>query len=70
MTRHMTKQYKVEARTFYSKPLVDKNHIATSSAEWVQKHLDHYAQDGWTLTSTDATSLGFAIYVYLYFEKG
>lgn len=65
----MAKRFKVEVRTFYSKVSFDKDHIAKSSAEWIQERLDSYAADGWTLASTDATSFGFAVYVYLYFEK-
>lgn len=65
----MPKQLKVEASTFYSKPSFDKDHIAKASTKWIQEQLDRYAADGWTLASTDATSFGFAVYVYLYFEK-
>lgn len=63
------KEYKVEARTYYSKPTLDKEHIAKSSAAEVQELLERYARDGWRLASTDATSFGFAVYVYLYFER-
>lgn len=63
------KLYKVEARTYYSKITLDKDHITKSSTEEVQNLLNEYSQDGWTLTSTNATSFGTALYVYLYFEK-
>ena len=63
------KQYKVEARTYYSKVTLDKEHIAKSSAQEIQDLLDAYTQDGWRLASTDATSFGLAVYVYLYFER-
>jgi hypothetical protein len=63
------KEYKVESRTYYSKMTTDKNHIADSSAEEIQDLLDEYTRDGWTLASTDATSFGFAVYIYLYFER-
>jgi hypothetical protein len=63
------KEYKVEARTYYSKVSLDKNHITKSSSKEIQEIMDEYAADGWTLKSTNATSFGMAVYVYLYFEK-
>lgn len=63
------KQYKVESLIFYSKVTLDKEHLSKASASEVQEKLDEYAKDGWTLASTDATSHGSAIYIYLYFEK-
>jgi hypothetical protein len=62
-------QYKVEVLVFYSRLTLDKEHIAKSSAAEVQRKLDDYAARGYRLTSTDATSFGFAVYVYLYFER-
>ena len=62
-------EYKVEARTYYSKMTLDKEHIAKTSAEEIQDLLDRYTRDGWRLTSTDATSYGLAVYIYLYFER-
>lgn len=63
------KEYKVEARTFYSKPTFDKDHIAKASSKEIQSIMDAYLKDGWTLASTDATSFGLAVYIYLYFER-
>jgi hypothetical protein len=63
------KEYRVEARTYYSKLTTDKEHIAKSSGAEVQALLDQYAQSGWSLASTNATSFGLAVYVYLYFER-
>ena len=62
-------EYKVEARTYYSKVTLDKDHIAKSSSEEIQDLLNQYIEEGWRLASTDATSYGFAVYVYLYFER-
>ena len=63
------KEYKVESRTYYSKLTFDKEHIAKSSSEEIQALLNEHVQDGWKLASTDATSFGFAVYIYLYFER-
>ena len=63
------KEYKVEARTYYSKITTNSNHIADSSQEQSQQIIDEYAADGWRLMSTNATSFGLAVYVYLYFER-
>jgi hypothetical protein len=65
------KEYKVEARTYYSKPSFkpDRNHIVKSSSEEIQEIIDQYVSDGWQLMSTDATSFGVAVYIYLYFER-
>lgn len=63
------KEYRVEARTYYSKMTTNANHIAESSQEEAQEIIDGYAADGWRLASTDATSFGFAVYMYLYFER-
>jgi len=63
------KQYKVENLIYYSKVTFDSEHITKKSAADIQAKLDEYAKDGWTLASTDATSFGFAVYIYLYFEK-
>lgn len=63
------KEYKVEVRTYYSKLTTDKQHIAKASSEETQYLLDQYAKDGWKLASTDATSFGSAMYIYLYFER-
>lgn len=63
------KQYKVEARAYYSKPSFDKNHIVKSSTKDIQEIIDQYVADGWQLASTDASNFGLALYVYLYFEK-
>ena len=63
------KQYKVEALIYYSKVTLDKEHIVKSSSKEIQEKLDEYAAKGWSLASTDATSFGAAVYIYLYFEK-
>lgn len=63
------KEYKVETLIYYSKLTLDKNHIVKSSKTEIQKKLDDYSKDGWRLASTDATSFGAAVYIYLYFEK-
>lgn len=63
------KEYKVEARTYYSKVTLNKEHIAESSAQEIQEILDAYTRDGWQLASTNATSFGLAVYIYLYFER-
>ena len=62
-------QYKVEARTYYSKFTRNANHIAESSTEEVQELLDQYTREGWRLASTDVASFGAAVYVYLFFER-
>lgn len=63
------RQYKVEALVYYTKVTLDKEHIAKSSVTDIQQKLDQYAADGWKLTTTSATDFGFAVYIYLYFEK-
>ena len=63
------KKYKLEPLVYYSKVTLDKEHIVKSSGADIQAKLDHYAADGWRLVSTDATDFGFAVYIYLYFEK-
>ncbi len=63
------KEYKVETLIYYSKLTLDTKHIAKSSKAEIQEKLDEYAKNGWKLASTDATSFGAAVYIYLYFEK-
>jgi len=63
------KKYKVEAKAFYSKISTNKNHIVESSVEEIQKIMDQYAAEGWSLVSTDSSNFGLALYIYLYFEK-
>lgn len=63
------KQYKVEGFTYYSKATLDKDHIIKSSKAEIQQTLDEYTKNGWRLVSTNTTSFGLAVYVYLYFEK-
>jgi hypothetical protein len=63
------KDYKVETLIYYSKLTLDSEHIAKSSKKEIQEKLDEYAQNGYALTSTNATSFGSAVYIYLYFEK-
>ncbi len=63
------KKYKVESLIYYSKITLDSKHIAKNSQKDIQEKLDEYAQKGYRLASTDATSFGSAVYIYLYFEK-
>ncbi len=63
------KEYKVESLIYYSKLTSDTKHISKSSKKDIQEKLDEYAKDGYKLASTDATNFGFAVYIYLYFEK-
>lgn len=63
------KEYKVETRAYYSKITANANHIADSSQEQSQQIIDGHAANGWRLVSTNATSFGLAVYVYLYFER-
>jgi hypothetical protein len=63
------KEYKVESLIYYSKLTSDSKHISKSSKKDIQDKLDEYAKNGYRLASTDATNFGFAVYIYLYFEK-
>lgn len=63
------REYKVEGLIYYSKLTLDTKHIVKSSVHDIQNTLDHYAKAGWRLTSTNATSFGLAVYIYLYFER-
>lgn len=63
------KEYKVESLIYYTKLSLDKKHISKSSKKEIQDKLDEYAKNGYRLTSTDATNFGYAVYIYLYFEK-
>ncbi|HLO45345.1 DUF4177 domain-containing protein [Lacihabitans sp. CCS-44] len=63
------KDTKVETLIFYSKFTFDKNHIAKSSQEEIQKKLDEYSKNGYRLISTTSTGFGYAIYIHLFFEK-
>lgn len=63
------REYKVETLIYYSKITTDSKHIAKSSQEEIQEKLNEYSKQGYKLTSTDATNFGFAVYIYLYFEK-
>jgi hypothetical protein len=63
------KDYKVESLIYYSKLTSDSKHISKSSKKDIQDKLDEYAKNGYRLASTDATNFGFAVYIYLYFEK-
>lgn len=64
------KEYHVESLIFYTKITLDKEHILKDSTKDIQAKLDERAREGWRLVSTDATDFGFAVYFYLYFEKG
>ena len=61
-------QYKVEALAFFPELTFDKEHAVRESQAEIQQVLDDYARRGWRLVSTNATDLGSAVYVYLYFE--
>ncbi len=63
------KEYKVETLIYYSKLTLDSKHIAKKSKKEIQTKLDEYVKKGYKLASTDATSFGTAVYIYLYFEK-
>lgn len=63
------KEYKVETLIYYSKFSLDPEHITKKSKEDIQEKLDEYAKKGFLLASTNTTSFGSAIYIYLYFEK-
>ena len=63
------KKYKLETAIFYSKISRDRDHLVKSSELELQGILDRRAEEGWKLTSTDATGFGAAVYFYLYFEK-
>ncbi|MDT0689070.1 DUF4177 domain-containing protein [Salegentibacter sp. F188] len=63
------KEYKVESLIYYSRLSLDKNHISKRSKTEIQEKLDEYAKNGYRLASTDATNFGYAVYIYLYFEK-
>ena len=63
------KDYKVETLIYYSKITLDSKHIAKDSQKDIQEKLNEYAKKGYSLTSTNATSFGAAVYIYLYFEK-
>lgn len=63
------KEYKVESLIYYSKLTLDSKHISKSSKKEIQEKLDEYAKNGYRLASTDSTSFGSAVYIYLYFEK-
>lgn len=62
-------EYKVDALVYYTKITTDKEHIVKSSQADIQETLNERAGEGWRLVSTDATDFGFAVYVYLYFER-
>jgi hypothetical protein len=63
------KEYKVETLIYYSKITLDKYHIIKDSKADIQAKLDEYAQKGYRLASTNSSNFGFALYIYLYFEK-
>jgi len=63
------KSYKVEGLIYYSKLTLDTKHILNDSQAEVQTKLDEYAQQGYRLASTNTTSFGSAVYIYLFFEK-
>lgn len=63
------KDYKVESLIYYSKLTLDSEHISKKSKADIQEKLDEYAKNGYTLASTNSTSFGAAVYIYLYFEK-
>lgn len=62
-------KYEVETLIYYSKITLDTKHISKRSQKEIQEKLDERAKNGWRLVSTNATSFGAAVYIYLYFEK-
>lgn len=63
------KDCKVEALIYYSKLTLDSEHIVKKSKQEIQAKLDQYMSQGYRLTSTTSTNFGYAIYIYLFFEK-
>ncbi len=63
------KEYKVETLIYYTKITLDSEHIAKKSKEEIQEKLDEYSKNGYKLASTSSTNFGFAVYIYLFFEK-
>lgn len=63
------KDYKVETLIYYTKITLDSEHIAKKSKEEIQEKLNEYAKNGYRLASTSSTNFGFAVYIYLFFEK-
>lgn len=63
------KECKVEALIYYSKLTLDTEHIVKRSKEEIQVKLDQYTSQGYRLTSTTSTNFGYAIYIYLFFER-
>lgn len=63
------KEFKVETLIYYTKITTDSRHIVKSSKKEIQEKLDEYSKKGYKLVSTDATNFGYALYIYLYFEK-
>lgn len=63
------KDYKVESLIYYTKLTLDSEHIAKESKKEIQEKLDEYAKNGYQLASTTSTNFGFAVYIYLFFEK-
>ena len=63
------KEYKVESIIYYTKLTLDSEHIVKKSKEEIQEKLDEYSKNGYKLTSTTSTNFGFAVYIYLFFEK-
>lgn len=63
------KEYKVESLIYYTKLTLDSEHIVKKSKEEIQEKLDEYSKNGYKLISTTSTNFGFAVYIYLFFEK-
>ena len=63
------KDYKVESLIYYTKLTLDSEHIAKESKKEIQEKLDEYAKNSYQLASTTSTNFGFAVYIYLFFEK-
>ena len=63
------KEYKDESLIYYTKLTLDSEHIVKKSKEEIQEKLDEYSKNGYKLTSTTSTNFGFAVYIYLFFEK-
>ncbi len=67
--RRKMEKMKVETLVYYSKAFAKRDHIAADSKKDIQELLDRYASEGYRLASTNSAGFGYAIYIFLYFEK-
>lgn len=54
---------------YYTKAFAKRDHIAADSKKDIQGLLDRYASEGYRLASTHSSGFGYAMYIYLYFER-